>query len=317
MTAQRLLLRVLATLALLASQAVHAHAQRVSTAVVPQTITVGDVFHAAVRVELPAGAEAAFPDTLALPSDDIETTARVRVQVDTAAAGGTVTALYALTAWRANEDIQLPDLVFTVRDASGGVSTVTASFPPFRLSSVLPADTAGIEPKPAKDVWGPSRLWWPILLAIAVLLVLALLAWYLWRRRRPREVVEAVPAGVPPRQHALELLAHARAAGYVERGELKRFYTEVTVALRGYLEAIEPPLGADLTTGELALHARLRGAPPVLLELIRILGRADLVKFARARTTPAEAYADLEAARRWVEQHDAVSPRTSGVEVAA
>ena len=51
MTAQRHLFRVLATLALLASQAVHAHAQRVSTAVVPQTITVGDVFHAAVRVE--------------------------------------------------------------------------------------------------------------------------------------------------------------------------------------------------------------------------------------------------------------------------
>src|SRR5690606_41309448 len=100
-------------------------------------------------------------------------------------------------------------------------------------------------------------------------------------------------------------------------GGPERCSTEVSCERRGNLEALEPPLGAELTTGEHALQARLRGAPPVLLELIRILGRADLVKFARARTTPAEAYADLEAARRWVEQHDAVSPRTSGVEVAA
>ena len=294
-----------------------AAAQTVSTAVVPQTITVGDVFHAAVRVELPPGAEAAFPDTLDLPDADIEAAARVRVQADSGAAGRTVTALYPLTAWRANEEIQLPELQFAIRTAGGGTSTVTASFPAFTLGSVLPADTAGIEPKPAKDVWGASRLWWPILVGIAVLALLALLALYLWRRRRPREIeAEAVPL-VPPRQRALERLAHARSAGYIERGELKPFYTEVTAALRGYLEAIEPQLGADLTTGELALHARRRGAPPMLLELIRILGRADLVKFARAHATPADAYGDLDAAKRWIEQHDVASLRPPAEEVEA
>lgn len=305
---------LLVALALLGGFAHAAHAQRVSTAVVPQTITVGDVFHAAVRVELPAGAEAAFPDTLALPSGDIEAAARVRVQVDTTATGRTATALYALTAWRANEDVQLPDLAFTVRAPGGGVATVTASFPVFQLSSVLPADTAGIEPKPARDVWGASRLWWPILLALAALLLVALLAWYVWRRRRPREIVQPATPGIPPRQRALDRLAHARTAGFVERGELKPFYTELAAALREYLEAIEPLLGADLTTGELAMHARRRGAPPMLLELIRILGRADLVKFARARPTAAEAYGDLDAARRWVEQHDALAePREEAV----
>ncbi len=305
---------LLVALALLGGFVHAVHAQRVSTAVVPQTITVGDVFHAAVRVELPAGAEAAFPDTLALPSGDIEAAARVRVQVDTTATGRTATALYALTAWRANEDVQLPDLAFTVRAPGGGVSTVTASFPVFQLSSVLPADTAGIEPRPARDVWGASRLWWPILLALAALLLVALLAWYVWRRRRPREIVQPAKPGIPPRQRALDRLAHARTAGFVERGELKPFYTELAAALREYLEAIEPLLGADLTTGELAMHARRRGAPPMLLELIRILGRADLVKFARARPTAAEAYGDLDAARRWVEQHDSLAePREEAV----
>lgn len=306
-----------AALVLLVLAAPPVEAQRVSTAVVPQTITVGDVFHAAVRVELPPGAEVAFPDTLTLPSDDVEPVARVRVQVDSSAAGRSITALYALTAWRANEDVQLPDVEFTVREASGATSTLGASFPVFQLSSVLPADTAGIEPKPARDVWGASRLWWPILFAIALVLLAALLAWYLWRRRRPPEVAAEPAPRIPPRQVALELLAHARAAGYVERGELKPFYTELTTALRGYLEAIEPQLGADLTTGELALHARRRGAPPVLLELIRILGRADLVKFARARPAAAEAYGDLDAARRWIERNDASALRFPRTEVAA
>jgi len=294
-------------------------AQAVSTAVVPQTITVGDVFYAAVRVDLPPGAEVAFPDTLALASDDVESAARVRVEADTSAAGRSMTALYALTAWRANEDVQLPDVAFTVREASGATSTLTASFPVFQLSSVLPADTAGIEPKPARDVWGASRLWWPILLALALLLLLlvALVAWYFWRRRRAPEAAAEPAPRTPPRQAALELLAHARAAGYVERDELKPFYTELTTALRGYVEAIEKELGADLTTGELALHARRRGAPPALLELIRILGRADLVKFARARPAAAEAYGDLDAAKRWIERNDASALRPSRDEVAA
>ncbi len=296
-------------LLLLGAQAHGVRAQRVSTAVVPQTITVGDVFHAAVRVELPPGAEAVFPDTLALTGGDIEAAARVRVRVDSSADSRSVTALYALTAWRANETMQLPDLGFTIRMPGGGVSTVTASFPAFELTSVLPADTAGIEPKPARDVRGPSRLWWPALLVIALLALLAALLWYLWRRRRPVRV-EAEPAPrVPPRQRALEQLAHVRAAGYVERGEIKLFYTEAAAALRGYLEAIEPELGTDLTTGELAMHARRRGARPALLELIRILGNADMVKFARARPAPAEAYGDLDAAKRWVEQYDQASLR--------
>ncbi len=292
-------------------------AGQVSTAVVPETITVGDVFHAAVRVELPPGAEPLFPDTLAVPVGDVEAAGRVRVQMDSSAAGRALTAIYPLTAWRAGRELQLPDLALTVRNADGTTTRVTASFPAFTLRSVLPADTAGIEPKPAKDVWGASRIWWPLLLAAAVLLLLLALAWYLWRRRRPRAVEAAPVVGLLPREAALERLARARAAGYVERGELKPFYTELSAALRTYLEAIEPALGADLTTGELALQARRRGAPGPLLELLRLLGRADLVKFARARPPAAEAFADIDAARRWIERHDADALRPAAGEAAA
>src|SRR5690606_25617964 len=115
--------------------------QQVSTAVVPETITVGDVFHAAVRVDLPPGAEPLFPDTLAVPVGDVEAAGRVRVQLDSTAAGRALTAIYPLTAWRAGSELELPDLALVVRSGDGTTSTVTASFPAFTLRSVLPADT--------------------------------------------------------------------------------------------------------------------------------------------------------------------------------
>ena len=281
-----------------------ANAQSVSSAVVPETIHVGDVFHAAVRVELPAGVEAVFPDTLALPDDDIEAAGRVRVTTDTVGGTRVVTAAYPLTAWRSGEEIALPDVSFSVGEGPAQ-RVVSASFPTFDLASVLPADTSGIEPKPAKDVFGASRIWWPWLLAGLVALILAAVLFYLWRRRRARVVVqEPVAPVVSPREAALALLQQARDERLVERGALKPFYGAITVAVRGYLEAVDPELGADLTTTELARYVRARGAPPALLELLQLLGQADLVKFAKARRTATEAYGDWDTARSWVERYD-------------
>ncbi|MGH7444250.1 MAG: hypothetical protein ACREKM_05215 [Longimicrobiales bacterium] len=277
-------------------------AQSVSTAVVPETITIGDVFHAAVRVELPRGAEPIFPDTLALASEDMEAAGRVRVSVDSAGGARYATAIYPLTAWRTGTALQLPDVSFAIR-SGGAQEIVTAAFPSFVLSSVLPADTAGIAPKPAKDVWGANRVWWPWLLAAAALLLALAVAYYLWRRRRPRAVVVEPGPLISPREAALTRLAHVREAGLVERGELKTFYSEITGALRTYLEAVDRDLGADLTTSELAGHTRRRGAPGPLLELLQFLGNADLVKFARARPAAADAYRDLDAARAWIEHY--------------
>ena len=291
------------------SMAAPVRAQDVTTAVVPQTIHVGDVFHAAVRVDLPPGAEAIFPDTLALASEDVEAAGRVRISTDTAGGVRRTTAAYPLTAWRSGEEVQLPEVTLVVRDGAAE-RVLRATFPAITLASVLPADTSGIEPKPAKDVVGGSRIWWPWLLAGVLALLLAAALWYLWWRRRSRgapAVVAPEPA-IPPRAQALALLRRAREERLVERGELKTFYALITAALRGYLAAVDPELGADLTTSELARHARRRGAPPALLELLQLLGSADLVKFAKVRPNAVDAYGDWDAARTWVEQYDGWVP---------
>ena len=77
-------------------------AQQPQAAVIPQSITVGDVFHAAVRLELPPGATLGAPDTRALP-EHVELAGRREVRVDTADGARRVTLIYPLSAWRPGE----------------------------------------------------------------------------------------------------------------------------------------------------------------------------------------------------------------------
>ncbi|MGH7553086.1 MAG: hypothetical protein ACREMQ_08670, partial [Longimicrobiales bacterium] len=154
----------LAPLLLVLAAASPLRAQRLSsvpapqTAIVPEAITVGDVFHAAIRVEAPPGVRVFFPDTLEVP-EEVEAAGRRVVSVDTVADKLIYTAAYPLTAWRPDTVELRAARVQLVTERGEG--RVAASFPAFAIQSVLPADTSGIEPKPAKDVLGAMRLLWP------------------------------------------------------------------------------------------------------------------------------------------------------------
>lgn len=286
-------------LLLLAVSASAAAGQRPQAAVVPATIKVGDVFHAAVRVDLPAGATIAAPDSLGLV-DDVEQAGRRELRLDTINGMARATLLYPLAAWRVGE-YQLPRVSLRITGASVD-SMVVVALPPFEVTSVLPADTAGIEAKPAKDVLGANRLWWPILLALLVAAVIAT-ALYVWwrRRRRAQEPVVFTPAA-PPLEVALAELEALRREGLIERGEFRTFYGRLTEALRHYAAAVDERWSVDLTTAELALRLRSDAGMADALELTRILGSADMVKFARASSTADGARQDLDAARAWVER---------------
>jgi hypothetical protein len=297
----------LAPLLLVLAAALPLRAQRLSsvpapqTAIVPEAITVGDVFHAAIRVEAPPGVRVFFPDTLEVP-DEVEAAGRRVISVDTAADRVIYTAAYPLTAWRPDSFALRGTHVQLVTERGEG--RVAASFPRFAIQSVLPADTTGIEPKPAKDVLGAMRLLWPYLLALLLLLALLAFLYWLYRRRQSKPAVEAPVPVVPPRERALQALDHARAAGLVETGAMKEFYSLVTDAVRQYLDAIEPRWGADLTTSELA--GRMRGSARDFEfgEILSVLGDADLVKFARRTPMAEEALARWGTARLWVERFD-------------
>ncbi|MGQ0815210.1 MAG: DUF4381 family protein [Gemmatimonadota bacterium] len=288
-----------------------AFGQRVETGVTRDTIRVGDPFRAVVRIELPAGTDVALPDSLE-PTADVENAGAVRARRDTANGAVRVVAAFPLTAWRPGP-LELPRVQATLTTAQGR-RLWSIALPAINVTSVLPADTAGIRPKPPKDVLGANRLWW-LWLAIAIAVALAIaIAFWLWWRRRKRPVVEAPLPLIMPRERALDELERIRKSGLVEQGELKRFYTLVSEVLRHYMQTVEPQWRTHLTTGELA---RLIDRDAEVKPAFATLRQADMVKFARSVPDPTTATRSLDRTRDWISSYPAPAPATAPAERAA
>lgn len=267
-------------------------------ALAPDTATVGDVVRAAVRLRLSAGATVQFPDSLSL-SGDVESAGRVEVETREVADGLEATAVYPLRAWRTGTDT-LPAVPVRIRSADGTTREVRVGLPPLVVRSVLPADTAGLEARPAKDVLGADRVWWLVgLLALLAALALALLGWWLWRRtrRRPR----TVPLPIAPRRRALNALDAIREDRLADRGEFDALYARTSHVAREYLDALDPAWGLDRTTTELGAALLAGAGPEAAARMRELLREADRVKFARLRPASAQARAYLDSVRDWIQ----------------
>ena len=271
-------------------------AQSVTTGVSRDTVRVGDPVRVLIRIDnIPANAEVILPDSLAT-IDDVENGGRVRMRRDTIGGGATrITAAYPVILWRPGE-IALPTVPMVVR-MNGSERTHVVTLPVLNVMSVLPADTTNIQAKPPKDVWGADRVWWPWLVALAVLLLLAALAYWWYRKRRAAQTeVEIVPF-VDPRERALQEIKRIRELQLIEQAQYKRHYILLSDVLRSFAASLESDWSTDLTTDELAprLKRRSEAAP-----LMRLLRSADMVKFARRVPAATEARADTDAAEEWV-----------------
>jgi hypothetical protein len=281
-------------------------AQQVRTGLVPDTATVGDVVRVVVQVGgLMAGARVELPDTLAV-SGTLENAARLRTREDSANGAARVTAIYSVTPWWPGA-VALPELTGRVVDPGGGSRPLSVSLPALPVRSVLPADTAGVKPKPPRGVLGPSRLWWPpVLVIVGILMVLTGFYWW-WRRRRTGPA-PAVEIQLTPRQRALAALDRAYGLGLMDRGEAKVFYSLVTEAVRTYLAELDGRWGEDLTTHEVLAHMGRSAWSADVRELGELLEAADLVKFARRRPAASEAEAEWARIRTWVVRFGSPAP---------
>ncbi len=270
---------------------------RVDVGVQPDTVTVGDRFVVLLRVQAPPGVRVEPP----APLDSAPELHPVGPRIDRGGAAAGVAGFgYPMVAWRPGA-LPARSAALRVTRPDGSVATLRV---PLRLPfvrSVLPADTSGIEPRGPKDVLGPD--WDRRLMLFLVLLALLLLAPTAvfvrrWLRKRLARRSGAPP--VDPRARALATLDRAQKMRLVETGEWKPFYSLTSEALRGYLDALSPRWGADLTTEELVRALEASDVDGLAATVGGLLAEADAVKFARVGSTAEDAGRHWQRARELV-----------------
>ncbi len=143
--------------------------------------------------------------------------------------------------------------------------------------------------KPIISVEKSSSDWWKIMLIIllAIAVVAGLLYWFVWRKKPLTE--EEKIALLPPYDRAKLALKQLDEHRYLEEESYKEYYSELTLAIRRYLDEQVYDHALESTTDELISRLRLLkdgNQIDLSLETIKnlesIFKRADLVKFAKS-----------------------------------
>jgi hypothetical protein len=199
-------------------------------------------------------------------------------------------------------EADVPPIPVRYRLADGAEGEASSEAISLKVASLLPKDP---QAQKLADVRGPSpvtigRAFW-VALAAAVVLVAALVAW-LVRRRKAKEAPRAVAhPELPPDAEALRALDALAAAGLLPRGEYRSFYIQLATVAKRYLER---RLGApvlEMTTAETLAFLRGHAHGGALVPVVRdVAEAADRVKFAKGQGLSPEAERHLAAVRALV-----------------
>lgn len=143
--------------------------------------------------------------------------------------------------------------------------------------------------KPIIQVEKGKRNWLRNLLIILLIvgLVASLIYWFVWRKK-PLTEKEKI-ALLPPYDRAKLALEKLDESNYLEQDEFKAYYSELTLAIRKYLDEKVYDHALESTTDELISRLRLLKdgnqidlSQDTIKNLESIFKRADLVKFAKS-----------------------------------
>ena len=130
--------------------------------------------------------------------------------------------------------------------------------------------------------------WWIYLIVAIVILLIAGIGYYLWKKRKKDTVEELVFS--TPIEKAIGLLKLLDKKQLWQKGEIKTYYSELTDIAREYIEEVIEIPAKEYTTSELiaslrktATQKKLTLTKESLSNLERVLRQADLVKFAKSK----------------------------------
>jgi len=212
---------------------------------------------------------------------------------------GTVAYACTLAVYKVGE-IEIPSFVFTVPDSTGNTESVIGKNLRTTIHSVLPSDTTNID---IADIKGPIKLrepLWPYLVIAAGILIVIWLIYYSRKYLRKESEIPVVPPR-PPWEVAYEKLDNLKNEKHIEFGRLKKYYFELSLIIREYIEGRYEFPAAEYTTFELENAPDLKEVEESLYKRIfDFFYRADLVKFAKYTPNNEDADSDMGLAHDFI-----------------
>ncbi|TRO67474.1 DUF4381 domain-containing protein [Christiangramia sabulilitoris] len=259
---------------------VEVNAQEVSATVDSTTIKIGEQIKYKIEVNTSAEDLVVFPEGNTFsPLEVVESP-----EVDTVRENGNYRLLkeYFLTQFDSGKYI-IPRQEVIIKSTSFFTDSI-----PVQVNDVL-VDTTKQKLYPIKpSVEVPPRfsipewIWW----LLGIFLLAGLVAFLVIRKKKK----DAKEPELPPYEEAMAELEKLDKAHYLERREIKEYYSQLSFAVRKYLDRKIYDHGLERTTGELIMYledqkkqGKLKLTDETIRDFERILKRADLAKFARSK----------------------------------
>lgn len=265
-------------------------------------ILLGDQVRLRVEAKLPRGAKVKDIDIGVIPRNTpVEVLNHTKATITILPNGLLLEQSFTITSFEAGV-YNLPALPITYQ-LDSFTQTLATNTLVLRVRTIPNVrDTTALQP--IKSIWAEPRRWTDVLPYLAVGLMVAGLAWWWFRRKRPRH--NAVVPVAPPRPvHAvvLEKLEQLEQRGDLERGAFYAYQSDLSLLLREYLEGRYQLPALELTTREIYWSMKSYDLPTEWhAPLLQVLQNADLIKFAKGELPLTQHREALTTVRKFVEE---------------
>ena len=250
-----------------------------SVSISKDTLTIGDDFTVSLTADYPEELDLSQPVIKAAQSSFILKSEPV-VETKTRANRKYDEYTFKLSVFETGE-LEIPIFEFFWYDEDDNQHTAVSPSEKIFVSSILPADTAGLD---IKDIIGPKPLplrWWLYVLIGLVAAAVIIAVYLLYRRKMKGMVIPEAPPE-PPYDIAIRNLIQLKDKNLPAKGKIKQYYIELSDIIRHYIQGRFDIVAVEATTYELKRVLKHPELPrDKSVEALSLLSRSDMVKFAK------------------------------------
>ena len=268
----------------------------------PKSGTVGDIFDYSLTVTWPEGISAIPPDPEG-KLGECEILQRKAGDLKREAGLNTLNISIKMACYESGEH-KIPPLEVRFTDTNGNEDVVKGPEFSINIMRTLPEDAQEIRDIKGQQSLPPDYIT-PLAIAVGALFAVLAIYFLATRLHRRKKAAEGLKIQVPdPYPYAVERFGAGELEKLLEREDFDGFYSELTDILREYLDGRFDVHALEMSTTEIGRALKEANEIDGFLktDLLGILKRADMAKFAGLFPEFSDANKDIEKGRGFVEK---------------